>query len=103
ITATVPEKSLVSGKRSTGGRNNTGKMTMRYRGGGHKRYGDEVKNLNNHELIFSTPIKTKDGFYDYYSGKVLVDYFIPFYDKTSNKYMLAGFTSNNTFIGIATR
>ena len=37
ITAAVPEKSLVSGKRSTGGRNNTGKMTMRYRGGGHKR------------------------------------------------------------------
>ena len=37
ITAAVPEKSLVVGKRSTGGRNNTGKMTMRYRGGGHKR------------------------------------------------------------------
>ena len=37
ITATVPEKSLVTGKRSTGGRNNDGKMTMRYRGGGHKR------------------------------------------------------------------
>ena len=37
ITATVPEKSLVIGKRSTGGRNNDGKMTMRYRGGGHKR------------------------------------------------------------------
>ena len=35
ITATVPEKSLVTGKRSTGGRNNDGKMTMRYRGGGH--------------------------------------------------------------------
>ena len=30
ITASVPEKSLVYGKRSTGGRNNTGKMTMRY-------------------------------------------------------------------------
>ena len=27
ITASVPEKSLVYGKRSTGGRNNTGKMT----------------------------------------------------------------------------
>ena len=26
ITASVPEKSLVYGKRSTGGRNNTGKM-----------------------------------------------------------------------------
>ena len=30
ITASVPEKSLVFGKRSTGGRNNVGKMTMRY-------------------------------------------------------------------------
>src|SRR3712207_9245253 len=34
ITASVPEKSLVYGKRSTGGRNNTGKMTVRYIGGG---------------------------------------------------------------------
>ena len=30
ITASVPEKSLVYGKRSTGGRNNTGKMTGRW-------------------------------------------------------------------------
>lgn len=37
VTTNVPEKSLVVGKRSTGGRNNTGKMTVRYRGGGHKR------------------------------------------------------------------
>ena len=36
ITASVPEKSLVYGKRSTGGRNNSGKMTVRYIGGGHK-------------------------------------------------------------------
>ena len=36
ITASTPEKSLVTGKKSTGGRNNTGKMTMRYIGGGHK-------------------------------------------------------------------
>ena len=33
----MPEKSLVYGKRSTGGRNNTGKMTVRYMGGGHKK------------------------------------------------------------------
>ncbi len=33
----MPEKSLVYGKRATGGRNNTGKMTVRYIGGGHKR------------------------------------------------------------------
>ena len=37
ITASTPEKSLVVGKKRTGGRNNTGKMTMRYIGGGHKR------------------------------------------------------------------
>jgi large subunit ribosomal protein L2 len=36
ITASTPEKSLVVGKNRTGGRNNTGKMTMRYLGGGHK-------------------------------------------------------------------
>mgnify|MGYP002856571117 CR=1 FL=1 len=37
VTTSVPEKSLVFGKRSTGGRNNSGRMTVRYRGGGHKR------------------------------------------------------------------
>ena len=37
ITASAPEKSLVFGVNKTGGRNNTGKMTMRYIGGGHKR------------------------------------------------------------------
>ncbi|MBR1626004.1 MAG: 50S ribosomal protein L2 [Bacteroidales bacterium] len=37
ITASKPEKSLVFGTRKSGGRNNQGKMTMRYIGGGHKR------------------------------------------------------------------
>ena len=36
ITTRVPEKSLVEGTNKSGGRNNTGKMTMRYIGGGHK-------------------------------------------------------------------
>ena len=36
ITTSTPEKSLLSPKKSTGGRNNTGKMTVRYIGGGHK-------------------------------------------------------------------
>src|SRR6201995_1015608 len=37
ITTNVPEKSLVvSGNTRSGGRNNSGKMTMRYLGGGHK-------------------------------------------------------------------
>ena len=37
VTTSVPEKTLVFGKRSTGGRNNSGQITVRYRGGGHKR------------------------------------------------------------------
>jgi len=37
ITASKPEKSLLRPIKKSGGRNNTGKMTMRYRGGGHKR------------------------------------------------------------------
>ena len=36
ITKSTPEKSLVASKKKSGGRNNTGKMTMRYIGGGHK-------------------------------------------------------------------
>jgi len=37
ITTNVPEKSLLSPAKRSGGRNNTGKMTMRYIGGGHKK------------------------------------------------------------------
>jgi len=36
VTASKPEKSLLRPMRNKGGRNNTGKMTMRYIGGGHK-------------------------------------------------------------------
>ena len=37
ITSDAPEKSLVCGFSKTGGRNNVGRLTMRYIGGGHKR------------------------------------------------------------------
>ncbi len=36
ITTGTPEKSLLAPKKRSGGRNNQGKMTMRYVGGGHK-------------------------------------------------------------------
>ena len=36
LTASTPEKSLVAKKNKSGGRNNDGRMTMRYIGGGHK-------------------------------------------------------------------
>ena len=37
ITTSTPEKSLIVKTKRSGGRNNTGKMTMRYLGGGHKK------------------------------------------------------------------
>ena len=37
ITSTKPEKSLLEPIKKSGGRNNSGRMTMRYMGGGHKR------------------------------------------------------------------
>jgi large subunit ribosomal protein L2 len=37
VTTNVPEKSLVVSIKKSGGRNNTGKMTMRNMGGGHKK------------------------------------------------------------------
>jgi large subunit ribosomal protein L2 len=37
ITTREPEKSLLAPMNNTGGRNKTGRMTMRYTGGGHKR------------------------------------------------------------------
>jgi len=38
ITKTQPEKGLIEALRKSGGRNNTGRITSRHRGGGHKRF-----------------------------------------------------------------
>lgn len=38
ITKKKPEKSLIEPKKRTGGRNNLGRVTIRFRGGGHKRF-----------------------------------------------------------------
>jgi large subunit ribosomal protein L2 len=42
ITQHAPEKSLVKGRSKSGGRNNDGRMTMRYIGGGHKQKYREI-------------------------------------------------------------
>lgn len=51
ITAASPEKSLVKGAKKSGGRNNDGRMTMRYIGGGHKqRYRDIDFKRDKHDV-----------------------------------------------------
>ena len=42
VTTTEPERSLLEPLTNSGGRNNQGRMTMRYRGGGHKRRYREI-------------------------------------------------------------
>jgi len=57
ITTNKPEKSLLVPLKKTGGRNNQGRMTMRYIGGGHKRRYriiDFVRNRENEPAVVKT-------------------------------------------------
>jgi len=54
LTSSKPEKSLLTPIKKTGGRNNTGKMTMRYTGGGHKRRYRVIDFLRNKDKIPAT-------------------------------------------------
>ncbi len=49
-----PEKSLTTGKRRTSGRNNNGRVTVRFRGGGHKRKYREIDFKRNKDGIMAT-------------------------------------------------
>lgn len=61
ITASKPEKSLLAPGRKTGGRNNTGKMTARYIGGGHKR---RLRLIDFKRQKFGVPAVVKSIEYD---------------------------------------
>jgi large subunit ribosomal protein L2 len=61
VTAAAPEKSLVKGKTKSGGRNNSGRMTMRYVGGGHKKKYRAIDFLRNN---FDIPGTVKTVEYD---------------------------------------
>ena len=51
ITRSKPEKSLLKPLRKTGGRNNLGRVTVRSRGGGHKRRYREIDTRRNKFLV----------------------------------------------------
>jgi large subunit ribosomal protein L2 len=57
VTASAPEKSLVKGTNKSGGRNNSGRMTMRYMGGGHKQKYRQIDFLRNNFDVEGT-VKT---------------------------------------------
>ena len=57
LSAVAPEKSLTKGKKSTGGRNNAGRITTRFRGAGNKRRYRSVDFLRNKDGVPAT-VKT---------------------------------------------
>ena len=61
ITASTPEKSLLEPIKRSGGRNNTGKMTMRYIGGGNKKRYRIIDFKRDKELV---PAKVESIEYD---------------------------------------
>ena len=61
ITAKKPYKKLLAPLKSTGGRNNTGQMTVRYRGGGHKRMYRLVDFVRNRDEFKATAPITAPG------------------------------------------
>jgi len=61
LTASKPEKSLVKSVKRTGGRNNTGKMTIRNVGGGHKK---KLRIVDFKRQKFDVPAKVKSIEYD---------------------------------------
>ncbi|MBK8291364.1 MAG: 50S ribosomal protein L2 [Flammeovirgaceae bacterium] len=61
ITESKPEKSLVTTLKKTGGRNNQGRMTMRYIGGGHKQ---KVRLIDFKRDRFDIPAVVKSIEYD---------------------------------------
>src|ERR1700734_2824528 len=56
-----PVKALTEGKNSTGGRNNNGHITSRYRGGGHKR---SYRTIDFKRRKFDVPAKVERLEYD---------------------------------------
>jgi large subunit ribosomal protein L2 len=61
ITASKPEKSLLTTVKKTGGRNSKGRMTMRYIGGGHKQ---KLREIDFKRNKFGVPAKVKSIEYD---------------------------------------
>jgi len=61
ITKSKPEKSLVIRKKSSGGRNAYGRITMRHRGGGHKR---KIRIVDHRRNKFDIPARVQAIEYD---------------------------------------
>ncbi|HQW07058.1 MAG: 50S ribosomal protein L2 [Flavobacteriales bacterium] len=83
ITTRVPEKSLTTGTNKSGGRNHSGKMTMRYIGGGHKQSYREI-DLKRDKYGIPAVVKTIE-----YDPNRTARIALLFYADGEKRYMLA--------------
>ena len=94
ITTDKPEKSLLKPLKKSGGRNNSGKMTMRYMGGGHKR---RLRIVDLKRNKFNVPAIVKTIEYDpVRSARIALLYYV----NGSKSYIIApeGLTVGQTVI-----
>lgn len=83
VTTSVPEKALTKGSVKSGGRNNQGKMTMRYIGGGHKQRYREI-DLKRDKFGIPAVVKTVE-----YDPNRSARIALLFYADGEKRYMLA--------------
>lgn len=79
----APEKSLTGGKRATGGRNNKGRVTSRFRGGGNKRL---LRLIDFHRSKDGVPAKVSTLEYDPNRSAYIA---LLFYADGEKKYIIA--------------
>lgn len=83
VTASTPEKSLLTANTRSGGRNNTGKMTMRYIGGGHKK---KYRIIDFNREKFGIPATVKTIEYDPNRSALIA---LLFYADGEKRYIIA--------------
>src|SRR5579864_816939 len=86
ITKQTPEKSLVKGKRASGGRSSTGRISSRFRGGGHKKAYREIdfKRDHRHNSVLVAVVAATE--YEPHRSPSIA--LLP-YDKIEKRYILA--------------
>ena len=94
LSKVAPEKSLMTSRNKSGGRNNTGKMTMRHVGGGHKRQ-YRIVDFKREKFAIPATVKTIE-----YDPNRTANIALVFYADGEKRYIIApqGFTVGDVLL-----